>query len=97
MSRRMPKTARIWDTLTLGTTDEKASTNSYANLNHPTSSSSEFENVKLRAALSIMYPVTNGEPRYFTLTSGKVNNPPRRGILPEMTVKPYGYDSEIQS
>jgi len=58
MSRRMPKTARIWLTLTLGTTDEKASTNSYANLNHLTSSSSEFENDKLRTALSIMHPGT---------------------------------------
>jgi hypothetical protein len=46
-SRRIPRTARIWLTLTLGTTDEKASTNSYANLNHPTSSRSEFENVRL--------------------------------------------------
>jgi len=53
MSRRMPNTARIWVTLTLGTTDEKASTNSYANLNHLTSAWSEFENVKL-VALSVL-------------------------------------------
>lgn len=57
MSRRMPNTARIWLTLTLGTTDEKASTNSYANLHHLTSSRSEFENVKLGVALSLLNPV----------------------------------------
>ena len=93
MSRRIPRTARIWLTLTLGTTDEKASTNSYANLNHLTCS--EFESVKLRTALSIMHPVTNEESRYLTLTLGKVNNVPRMGILAEITVKPYGYDGEI--
>jgi len=95
MSRRIPKTARIWVTLTLGTTDEKASTNSYANLNHLTSSPSEFENVKPRAVLSILYIVTKTGNQATSLSLGKVYKPPRREIFPEIAVKPDRYDSEI--
>ena len=36
MSTIIPNIARIWETRTLGTTEEKASTNSYAKINQPT-------------------------------------------------------------
>lgn len=95
ISRRIPKTARIWVTLTLGTTDEKASTNSYANLNHLTISPGEFEKVKPSSGFKpVVYCDKTGN-QATSLSLGKVYEPPRREIFPEIAVKPDWYDSEI--
>ena len=62
ISTKIPSTAKIWDALTLGTTEENASTNSYAKINqladpiatgHP----------KLRVALSLMFQRANAHSR----------------------------------